>query len=262
MSVTAKLVKVFLVDNQLRGLKGRLNASEQVLSDQGKLAGELETERKTLDALLKITQAQAANFEGETKRLDERIEKIKEQMNVADTQKVYQAFLTEVNTFKLDRDKAETSAIELLSKIDGYKKQLEAVEVKRAEREKMATVARGNRDQRAEEIKSKVESLTTERATLATEVPADVLKEYERTFKQRGEDTVAIIEMQSRKDMEFTCAGCMMHIPVDTINGLLASGKITRCSSCHCYLYVADELAKTLSEPAPKGRGKKAAESL
>lgn len=262
MSVTAKLVKVFLVDNQLRSLKGRLSASEQVLSEQGKLAGELEAERKTLDSLLKSTQAQASNFEGESKRLEEKIAKIKEQMDTAATTKIYQAFLLEVKTFELEKDKAETSAIELLAKIDGYKTKLEAIDVKRTEREKMTGVARGNRDQRAEEIKTKVDTLTAERAALATEVPADVLKEYERTFKQRGEDTVAIIEMQSRKDMEFTCAGCMMHIPVDTINGLLASGKITRCSSCHCYLYVGDDLAKTLSEPAPKGRGKKAAESL
>lgn len=262
MSVTAKLVKVFLVDNQLRSLKGRLQSSEQVLNDQGKLAGELESQRKAIENQLKASQASAANFEGETKRLDERIAKIKEQMNHSEKQKEYQAFLTEVNTFKIDRDKAETSAIELLAKLDTYKKQLEEIDVKRSEREKMTTVARGTRDQRATEIKDKVESLTAERVTLAVDLPADVLKEYERAFQQRGEDSVAGIEMQSRKDMEFTCIGCMMHIPVDTVNGLLASGKITRCSSCHCYLYVSDELSKTLSEPAPKGRGKKAAESL
>jgi predicted nucleic acid-binding Zn-ribbon protein len=123
----------------------------------------------------------------------------------------------------------------------------------------MATVAKTDRDQRELEIKDKVETLKAQRVLLAAEVPADILKDYERVFEQRGEDAVAFIEMQSRKDMDFTCGGCMMHIPADTINGLLATGRITRCSSCRCYLYVTDELTKTLSEPM---KGRKKADAL
>ncbi len=264
MSVTAKLVKVFTVDKQIDALQSRLKVAEKVLAEQTKLASDFEAKRSKVESEIKTLQAQASNFEGESKRLDDKINKLKEQMNTAQTNKQYQAFLVEVNTLGNEKGAAEKSAIELLEKIDGLRKQSDELAAQRQERESMAGVAKANRDSRETEIKDKLDALRAERATNAAEVPADVLRDYERTFHQRGEDTVAHVELQSRKDQEFTCGGCMMLIPVQAVNGLLASGKITMCTNCRCYLYVNDELKQQLAEPnKPKSRKSKSeAEAL
>lgn len=264
MSVTAKLVKVFTVDKQIDTLQTRLKVAEKVLAEQTKLAADFEARRSKVEGDIKALQAQASNFEGESQRLDDKITKLKEQMNTAQTNKQYQAFLVEVNTLGLEKGAAEKSAIELLEKIDVLRKQSDELASQRQERESMAGVAKTNRDSREAEIKDKLEALKAERGTLAAEVPGDVLRDYERTFQQRGEDAVASVELQSRKDQEFTCGGCMMLIPVQTVNGILASGKITTCTNCRCYLYVSDELKQSLAEPnKPKSRkGKAEAEAL
>lgn len=264
MSVTAKLVKVFTVDKQIETLQTRLKIAETVLGEQTKLAADFEAKRNKVEGEIKTLNAQASNFEGESKRLEDKINKLKEQMNSAQTNKQYQAFLVEVNTLGNEKGAAEKSALELLEKIEGLRKQSDELGSQRQERESMAGVAKTNRDSREAEIKDKLEALKAERATLAAEVPADVLREYERTFGQRGEDTVAQVELQSRKDQEFTCGACMMLIPVQAVNGLLASGKITMCTNCRCYLYVGDELKQSLAEPnKPKSRKNKSeAEAL
>jgi predicted nucleic acid-binding Zn-ribbon protein len=264
MSVTAKLVKVFAVDKQIDALQTRLRVAEKVLAEQTKLAGDFESKRAKVESEIKTLQAQAANFEGESKRLEDKINKLKEQMNTAQTNKQFQAFLVEVNTLGNEKGAAEKSALELMEKMDVLRKQADELGAQRSERESMAVVAKTNRDGREAEIKDKLEALKAERATLAAEVPADVLRDYERVFQQRGEDSVAQVELQSRKDQEFTCGACMMLIPVQTVNGILASGKVTTCTNCRCYLFVSDELKQQLAEPnKPRTRKSKSeAEAL
>jgi hypothetical protein len=39
---------------------------------------------------------------------------------------------------------------------------------------------------------------------------------------------------------------------MDTVNGLLSNGRLTRCTNCGCFLYVEKELAASLQPAAKK----------
>jgi hypothetical protein len=252
MSVTTHLLRVFLVDKQLRGLQSKLRAAERFLSDQTTQIQSIETRAQTLQTQLMQWRAQAANAEGETKRLDEKIETIRTQMNSAQTNKEYKAFLTEVNTFKSERDKHETTALEAMQKAEDLAKQLETLGVQRTERQSVASVATGERDKHAAEIRERVETLTAERAKLAADVPGEAMKILDQLIKTRGDEAMAPVEELSRRDHEFNCGSCMTLLPFDLVNGLLSSDKLTRCASCGCVLYVEDELKLSMRE-SPKG---------
>jgi hypothetical protein len=73
MNVTAKLLSVFLVDKQFRGLRSRLAAAERFLAEQNKLIEQLDAKKASLDAQVRQITATASNFEGEMKRLDARM---------------------------------------------------------------------------------------------------------------------------------------------------------------------------------------------
>ncbi|MBS0191459.1 MAG: hypothetical protein U0573_10375 [Phycisphaerales bacterium] len=252
MNVTQKLLSVFKVDKQYRGLRSRLSAAEKFLAEQNKQIEQIDAKKASLDAQLRQLQAAGANFEGEMKRLDARMASIREQMDSAQTNKEYKAFLTEVNTIKAERDRQETSALEQMSKAEEIRRQLDELQKSRTERERVQAVATSERDQRAAEINDKLTDLKGQRESLAKDLPKDALQVFERLIQTRGDEAMAHIEEVDRKRHEYHCGACMMALPIEAVNGLLVSGKLTKCASCQCILYIEEELAKSMKEPAGK----------
>ena len=254
MDVTAKLLRVFSVDKQLRGLQSRLGSAERFLGEQTKEIDGIDAKRGALEAQLKTFGAQAADCEGEMARLDAKMATIRKQMDEAQTNKEYKAFLTEVNTFKADRDGLETKALELMNKSDELKKQIADLSGKRGEREQVRKVAAGERDQRFKEIETRVNELKAERAKLVTDVPADVMAMFQRLIDQRGDEAMGPVEIADRKRHEYHCGVCMMALPVDLVSSLMSSGKLTLCKSCQCVLYLDEEGKKAMDPSSAKSK--------
>lgn len=255
MDVTSKLVEVFHVDKQLRGLKSRLKGAEKFLSDQDKDLSSLESSRSTLDADLKRLTALAHDSEGEMKRLDAKMATIRSQMDNAQNNKEYKAFLTELNTFKADRDKHEASALEHMGKVEEIKKKIGDIAGKKDDREKVRKVAVNDRDARSNEIADRVRELEQQRASLITNVPQDVMRDFQKLIDRRGDEAMGMVEVVDVKRHEFNCGVCMMSLPVDAVAMLASSGRLTRCASCQCVLYIDQEgreLIQNGGKPAKK----------
>lgn len=256
MTVTESLLRLFRVDQQLNGLQGRLTSAEKFLGEQSKQIQTLEQRRESLHTQIKQLQATAGDHEGESKRLDARMTSLREQMNSAKTNKEYKAFLTEVNTLKVDKDAHDEKALGLMTQIDGLKKQLEELDSQRDERAKVKDVANTERDKRADEIKDRVAELKAERTKLAGEVPAEALRLYTQLVKQYGEDAMSHVEEQDRKSHDFNCGRCMMAVPVETVSSLIRGGTLTRCVSCGVILYIEQDLRDQLRTASEKKKSK------
>lgn len=257
MHVTAKLVRLFMVDKQLRGLQSRLHAAERFLvAQQTELEG-IDAKRHGIEAQLKTLTAGAHDREGEMARLDAKAASLRDQMNSAQTNREYKAFLSELNTIKEQKDKLETGALELMTQAEALRGQLNELATQREQREQIRKVAQADREARAAEIKDRVAELEGQRAELAKDVPADVLAMFQRLIEQRGDDAMAPVEVQDRKRHEFTCGACQMSLPVESVNGLMVNGKLTRCPSCGCILYM-DDTANEAMKPAEKSAARAA----
>lgn len=257
MTVTQKLLKVFLVDKQLRGLQSRLRTSEKYLAEQSSQLGALDTRKTSLETQVRQMTALAHEKQSEVSRLDEKLKVVRERMDSAQTNKDYKGFLTELNTYKDERDKYETEALEQMGKVDEQKKQLAEIDGQRDERQKLVKIAQDERDRRAAEIKDRLDELTRERAALTADIPKDALHTFEQLVRARGDDAMAQIEIQDRKRHEYNCGSCMMSIPVETFSAVLGSGRLTTCVSCGCLLYVTEEDAKSIQDPPQGKSGKK-----
>ena len=248
MSVTDLLLSVYNVDKQIVGLRSRLDAAETFLAEQTRQRDAIVKEITSLTDSTKQLKAKSRETELHIKSIDERIEKLREQMNNSQTNREYKALLTEVNTLKTDRDKIETESLEHLNKADESLARVETLKGQLSEREKLREVAASDRDARHKEIKTKLDELTEERKRLASEVPASELEAYERLFKQREEDAMAGVIEIDRKRHEFACVLCMMAIPLDSVNRLVARGALTNCSSCGTLLYVEDVIVEAVKK--------------
>jgi predicted nucleic acid-binding Zn-ribbon protein len=255
MDVTSKLVRVYVVDKQLRGLRSRLRGAERFLSEQDKELTSIESQRGALEGEIKKLSALAGDAEGEVKALDAKMAKIRAQMDNAQSNKEYKAFLTELNTFKADRDKHEGTALEQMGRVEELKKQLESLVGRRGEREQVRKVAVSDRDARSSEIADRVRELEGQRETLVSEVPAEVMRDFQRLLDRRGDEAMGIVEIVDVKRHEFHCGSCMMSLPVDAVAMLISTGRLTKCSNCQCVLYVDEagkELVQNGGKPAKK----------
>jgi predicted nucleic acid-binding Zn-ribbon protein len=266
MDVTAQLRKVFDVEQQLRKLKSGLTGAERFLAEQDKDLKSLLSQKEALETQIKTLTAQSSNHLGEVKRLDGKLSSVRGVMDNAQNNKEYKASLTEMNTFKAERDRNEITAKDLQTKVDELRKQIAAIDTKREDREKIRKVAAGDRDARHGEVADKLAALSAQRDELAVGIPAEVLRDFQRIVEQRGENAMGAIQIDDLKRMEFSCGVCMMAIPVDQAISVRQVGRVTKCASCQCYLFIDEDDAKRMAnggkpEKAPrvtKAKGEKA----
>jgi predicted nucleic acid-binding Zn-ribbon protein len=252
MDVTSQLLKLFNVEKQIRGLKGRLNAAERFLAEQDKQLAAIDAKKAGVDATIKQITVSLRAAEAEATRLSTRMASLKSQMETTTKSKDYTALLTEHNTIKIDKDKFETHALEAMTKVEDLKREVAAFDAQRDERLKVRTVAVSDRDAKAAEIAERLAELNKERDAARTAIAAEPLSIFEKLLAIRGEEAMAPIEELDRRHYEFTCGSCQRTLTMDAVNALLSTGKLTRCTNCGCVLYVEKELALSMAATGKK----------
>jgi uncharacterized protein len=251
MHVTQKLLRLFRVDQQIRGLQSRLRSAERFFEEQVRQLENLETQRTSIRGQLRQLKASVANLEGEAAQADEHIEQLRERMTNSKTNKEYKATLTEVNTFKERKSTLDESTIDHLEKIESLEAELVELDAAFVEREKLKAVAEGDRTKRGDEIKDRLAELKTQREELVAEVPTEALAIYEELLEERGEDAMAPLEVVDRRRHEYICGSTMMSVPMETAMSLM-SGKLTLSPNDGCILYLTEEVAESLTTTKSK----------
>ena len=118
MNVTESLLRLYRVDRQLAGLKGRLTSAQRFLDGQLAQVAALDVKHDDAHKRLLKLKAEAGERDVEIASLDERITMLRERMNSASTNKEYKALLTEVNTHKAERGHIEDDALKLMARIE------------------------------------------------------------------------------------------------------------------------------------------------
>src|SRR5690606_15039656 len=107
MSLQEKLHALFLLDQQVRGLQTRVNAAGSRLKSQQTRLAQLNQQRDELAGQLKQTQPAASSLEHHAQAVNDKVQRLREQMNAVKSNKEYHALLVEVNTRKADHAKLE-----------------------------------------------------------------------------------------------------------------------------------------------------------
>jgi predicted nucleic acid-binding Zn-ribbon protein len=247
MTVTDKLLRVYRVDRKIEGLQSRLRGAEQFLGQQNQQIEALGKRASVIESQIRQLKASQAEAEGEAAQHDEHIAQLRERMNSANTNKEYKALLAEVNTFKEKKAALESSALEMMEKIEKLEAERIQIAEQGDERAKVKTIAESERAQRADEIRDQLETLKAERTDLVKDVPASALQTYEELVERLDEDAMAAIEIADRRRHEFHCGACMMLVPVEAMSSLLSHGSITQCPSCGCILFLEEKDRETMT---------------
>jgi predicted nucleic acid-binding Zn-ribbon protein len=249
MSVIANLLNLNRVDAQVRGLRSRLDSANRYLTTQSRLHGELNQQLEEALSRKRQTQAKIANFEVETASINERTEKLRGELNSAVNNKQYSAVLLELNTVKEARNAIEAKVIEQMEHIEKLDGQIAGLQAQLAERARLRDVAQKEYDQRVADVGQRLEELEEERRVAAEAVPDMALKLFNEMANCYDGEAMAQIQEVDRRNREYACGACHMHMPFEAISVLLTgSDQVVRCTACGRILYLQEETRGALAK--------------
>jgi len=242
-----KLYDLFLLDQQVRGLRTRLDTATRRLTLQKTKLDQLHQQQAELSDQSKHAQAEAAGLEHQAQDADERVNKLREQMNNVRNHKEYSAMLAEVSTLKDEKGKLEDQALEQMGKLDTLKERLAEIEGQAQQQAKLVDSATAEVQSAKDEVGVQLSDTTTQRDAAAAQLPADVLSQFERLADHYEGETLGEVEEQDRKRREYTCSGCYMELPIERVNALMTKpDELVTCSSCNRFLFIKQELKTSI----------------
>ena len=249
MILTDNLVNLFRIDAQFRGLRSRLESAERYLAAQTRQVEELKQQREELEARHRQIQAHIGNLESESAALDERLEKLRNELNAATTNKQYTAVLHELNGAKDNHIQLEDRTLQEMERVEENAGQREILAAEIAERERVRELAGEELKQRQEEVGDRLTALEADRNVAASAIPGTELKIFTELADAYEGEAMASIEEVDRRHREYACGACNMHVPFQSVACLLGTADtLVRCTACGRILFLEDETRGALAK--------------
>ena len=121
------LVKLFRADQDLRDAQERLDAAEKNVRVQDRRTNDLAEKLRVAQAKVREQQVTAGRLDVELKSRDAHIEKLRTQQQTTKNHKEYQAFLTEINTEKIDKGKVEEEWQKVMEVVEKLQNEVKAL---------------------------------------------------------------------------------------------------------------------------------------
>ena len=259
------LVKLFRADQKLREAQARLDSAARHVRVQERRTTELAETLKLAQTELKQNQAKAAELDLELQSRDGAIEKLRTQQQSAKNNKEYQAFLIEINTGKVDRNKIEDDAMKLLEVVERSSNEAGVMQQQLdAEKEKLAKLQAESGDT-IKRLTADVDALRPARQAAYDVTPPKARDAFDRLVDRFEGEVLAPLEKPDRRREEYLCGGCNMSLVADIYNKLHSRDDVVYCPSCRRMLYIPDDLppetAINSARPTPRKVGSKKAKS-
>jgi predicted nucleic acid-binding Zn-ribbon protein len=248
------LVKMYQADQKLREAQGRLDATTKNVRIQERRTRDL-TERITASQTdLTKKQAHAGALDLDLKTRDAHIEKLRTQQQQAKNNKEYQAFLIEINTGKVDRNKVEEEAIAVMEENEKLAATIKELQTQlEGEKSKLATMQTEIVDKTAS-IRKEIDDLTPVRDAAAAAVPAKAREAFTRLADRFEGEALSAITKPDRRVEEYSCSACNLDLVRDVYNRLHTRDDLVFCPSCRRILYIPEDLTPDLAVHKPKER--------
>jgi len=249
MTLNENLLSLFRVEQQVRGLRNRLTSAERYLGTQDQKLEDLKTQQEELEQRRLQVKATIANLETEGAGLDERVEKLRDELNNAATNKQYTAVLTELNTFKLSRSEIDDRILDEMEQVERLDEQIVLVQSQSVDRTKIREVAQNQLNERQADVGQRLAELETEHEEAAAIIPGNDLTAFSELAEIYDGEAMALVEEIDRRHREYACGACNMHMPFEAVSLLLgATPALVKCSACGRILYMQDELKGTFAK--------------
>jgi len=232
------LIKLQRVENRLRAAKTKLARCRRGVLFQENQLRTLQNGLEAKQTEIKQTKLQVGRLETDLKERDQQIDKLRNHLNLARTNKEYSALLTELNTAKADDSKIETQVLELMKIVETDEASCEEIKSQIEQQRVKVDEIRKEAEAKAVDIEKDVADVQAEWDAAAKEIPAESLRIFSRVAETYDGEALAEVEQVNENTQSFSCGGCFMGVPAEIVNVLSAKDDIVRCSNCTRILYL------------------------
>jgi len=169
---------------------------------------------------------------------DQDLNKHRQALNTAKTNKEYAAILTAMNTEKADNSKFETEILQLMDEVQKLTADAEAL---KAEKEQFGKdVVAAEKVLAAYDADRKAEHTTLEsrKKECAGVLDSQILSTFNRVAEHHeGEAMANVIKLHPKRD-DYACSGCNLKITLEVVNSLHTRDELQICKVCGRILYI------------------------
>ena len=241
------LVKLYQADQALRAAQGRLDSASRSVRLQERRIADLNEKLKLTQQQLREQQSKAGNLDLDMKSRDARIEKLRTQQQNSKNHKEYQAFLTEINTEKIDKGKVEEEWLKVQEGVEKLQGEMKTLTAQLEADTKACEQTKQQLGGRLSELQAEVDRLKPIRDEAAAAVPSKARDSFERLADKFEGEAMGSIGKPDRRREEYICNACNMSLVADIYNRLHSRDEMVICPNCRRMLYIPDELPPELA---------------
>lgn len=236
------LVKLFQADQALRAAQGRLDSASRSVRVQERRISELGEKHRLAQQQLREQQAKSGELDLEMKSRDARIEKLRTQQQNSKNHKEYQAFLTEINTEKIDKGKIEEEWLKLAEVVEKLQNEVKSLGEQLEAEKRSHEQTRQQLGGKLAELQAEVDRLRPFRDQAAADAPAKARDAFERLAERHEGEAMSALGKPDRRREEYICNSCNMSLVADIYNRLHTRDDMVMCPNCRRLLYIPDDL--------------------
>ena len=230
--VLSGLTKLQSVENRLRAAKAKLARSRRSVAIQENQVRSLQSALEAKKEERQLTKMQSDRLELELKTRDQEVSKLRASLNAAKTNKEYAAVLTQLNTTRADNSKIESQILELMKAVEVDEGECENIRKQIGEQKQALEQTRKKVESSVPEHEAEIAKIQAEWNEAAKTIPRKALEVFNRVADTYDGEAVAMIEQQEGRTAAYSCGGCYMGVPAESVNLLMTKDDIIRCSNC------------------------------
>ncbi|MEI7767550.1 MAG: hypothetical protein WCJ97_08965 [Phycisphaerae bacterium] len=246
------LLKLFILDKQIHEHELALAQTRSAERIQDAKLSEMAKKHQTcIEASLKLqTDIGAADLE--IKSQQERIDKMRANLNQTKSNKEYSAILLEISALKAAVAKAEGELLEQMQKLENLKNELAAQAAAIATETTVLNTIRGEQGDKVKMFNDQISALKAQRdQAVAVVANKDALRLYERTqARYPGEAMAPIVQEDPRDEESLICGACYMGLHYEHLNMVRGRDEPRKCNSCARILFADEMLAEVTGRTA------------
>jgi len=230
--VLSGLIKLQSVENRLRAAKAKLARSRRSVAIQENQVRSLQSALEAKKEERQLTKMQSDRLELELKTRDQEVSKLRASLNAAKTNKEYAAVLTQLNTTRADNSKIESQILELMKAVEVDEGECENIRKQIGEQKQALEQTRKKVESSVPEHEAEIAKIQAEWNEAAKTIPRKALEVFNRVADTYDGEAVVMIEQQEGRTAAYSCGGCYMGVPAESVNLLMTKDDIIRCSNC------------------------------
>jgi predicted nucleic acid-binding Zn-ribbon protein len=225
----------------LHRLQEKARSADVAINARKKQVARLKAELDRLATTRRSGQSAADRKELEARSLQEKINKFRNQLNEAKTNKEYQALQNEIKFAGIEKARIEDQVLAEMDKVEKQVAESERAKAAVTQAENELAALEAEKAAEVEALQADIRKAERDCGDLAREIPADVMQQYNRVASRYEEDALCpiVVEGEGNGDAAYSCGGCFMRLTQNVYVKLRGNhDELLVCPSCTRILFL------------------------